>query len=688
MKNSFWLRVEQFITLFLLTAIVVMLVFYGYRPVRYSVEVGSICDADIYATRTFVDTYQTEYNANVAKNTVNAIFIRSGELSDESLTNVETFFSMLENTRAYRLNEFGTPSSTFENDIANLMLNLQAEFGDAPNEEDVRVFLYMNTSAFNFVKDRGYSIAELIMMENVNSDMLNSAIDTQVDSFATTFSDYSSYTEPLRRVLYKTLAPNSVFDIDATNEAAENAYVTALNDKVVVEKGTKIISSGDVITEHLYQNLVDLELVRDSSFDAVILGRVALYEIVLMMFMALYISKSHNSALFEMKLIYVMVIAFIIPIGVAIYLSNISTMVSGVLLFTVISSLYLGTSSGIILSVVLNLVMWPLYSFDVDYMFVSFIGIVVTSVIAGNNKRNANSASLIFIPTLSTVGASLVYSMLMGIGASSFINEAVWAGISSSFSVIIAIGLMPIYELSSKTVTPVRLIHLSQPNQPLLKRLFLEATGTHNHSMMVSTLADAAAEAVGADALLCKVASLYHDIGKLENPLFFTENQSGINPHDEIAIEDSVAIITAHPVDGVKLAKKYKLPESIIKIIDEHHGTTYPKYFYFQAKKYTEEHNYPDPDINFFKYKGHIPSTKESAIVMIADTCEAAIKSINPQSIDEIEAIIRKLIKEKIEMDQLVESHLSFDDIEAIIKAFKQVYIGTLHERIKYPDGK
>ena len=189
------------------------------------------------------------------------------------------------------------------------------------------------------------------------------------------------------------------------------------------------------------------------------------------------------------------------------------------------------------------------------------------------------------------------------------------------------------------------------------------------------------------NSLLAKVGSYYHDIGKLENPKYFTENQAeGVNPHDDISIEESVAILTKHPEDGVKLAHKYRLPDSIVKIIDEHHGTTYPGYFYNKAVKLAEETGAPAPDVEKFKYRGHIPSSKESAVVMIADTCEAAIRSMKIEDLDSIESCIRKLIKAKIDQDQLIASGLSFDDIEKIIVAFKQVYAGVFHERIQYPE--
>ena len=233
----------------------------------------------------------------------------------------------------------------------------------------------------------------------------------------------------------------------------------------------------------------------------------------------------------------------------------------------------------------------------------------------------------------------------------------------------------------------MRLLDLAQQSHPLQKRLFLEAPGTSQHSMMVANLADAAAEAIGANALLAKVGSYYHDIGKLERPEYFTENQQDkVNPHDNLNIEDSVAIITAHPSDGLKLAKKYRLPLAIQNIILEHHGTTCPGYFYLKAKKEAQEKGLPEPAKENFAYKGTVPSTRESAIIMIADSCEAAVRSRGVHEVEEAEVLFRQIVKQKIDEDQLVHSGLSFDDIEKMIRAFIQVYAGFFHERVKYPE--
>lgn len=667
-------------------ALIILLVFYGYRPVSYDLSVGSVSNRDIYAQRSFIDSYQTEYEAVLAKNSVTAIFIRSDDLSQQSINNVELFYSIVKEARNNRLDEYGMPSSNWEDTVQLMKTELAQEFTTVPDDQAVDAFLSMSSSAFNLLWDKSVSIAEIIMMDNVNTDTLTSAIDARIEIFNENYSEFSSYSDAMRSVLVSVMLPNSVFDSDATEEAGENAYITVMNSPITVEKGTKIISAGDVVTDHMYQNLVDLELVRSDTSDMLILVRIAAYIMVLAITMTVYFKRKDSKRLKDMRLYYVLVFTFIIPIVASIYLSELSALMIITLFFTTIAATYLGARESIVFSVIEALMMWPLYSFDAEYIFVTIIGIVITATIAGKVNRAYNSASLIIMPSLSCVAAVIVYNAIFAQPLSSYIESVVWTGVSALLSIILAIGIMPIVELFSRVVSPVKLLELSQPGNPLLKRLFMEAPGTYSHSMMVSSLADAAADAVGADALFCRVASYFHDIGKLENPMYFTENQTeGYNPHDNLTVDESVRIITSHTVDGVKLAHKYHLPDSFIEIIEEHHGTTYPGYFYHKACSEAEASGFPAPDIEDFKYKGRIPTTKESAIIMIADTCEAAIRSNKLSDANEIEKLVRKLIKGKIDQDQLVSSGLSFDDLEKIILAIKQVYAGSLHERIQYP---
>lgn len=671
----------------LVTALLVVIVFYGYRPINYDLSVGSICSKDIYANRNFIDSYQTEYDANIAKNSVEPIFIRSEDLSVENLERIDTFFILVLQARSSLIDEDGFPIEDISPVINDLMGNLQSIIGSSPEEDTLLSLLTMSTSGFNLVHSKAVSITEIIMMDNVNMDSLSSAIDREIESFNSTSPNYQIYSPSLSSSLKTILKPNSVFDENLTKEAGESLYHQVINDPIIIEKGTKLVSAGEVVDLHSYQKLVDLELIRGDSFDFIILARVASYIMLLMVASIIYIINCGNDKFKSLKMIYTLVITAFVPVALSVYLSDFSTILAISLFFTTIVATYLGVSSGIILSSLIILIMWPLYSFEVEYLVVNIIGALVCSVLAGNKKK-LNSALIIITPTVFCILTALVYSFLNGDTTSGLTSSAIWAGSSSILSIVIAIGFMPIYEIIFSSVSPVKLIDLSSPGKNLQKRLFIEAPGTYHHSLMVSNLADSAAEAIGADALLCKVAAYYHDIGKLTAPLFFTENQSdGINPHDNISTMESVDIIRNHIRDGVKLGRENHLPEALIKIIDEHHGTTVPSFFYIKACKEAEAQGQPKPDEKDFTYKGHIPSSKESAIIMIADTCEAAIRALKLTDLDEIEKIIRNLIKAKIEKDQLINSKLSFEDLENIIKAFRQVYQGSMHERIKYPDA-
>lgn len=247
-------------------------------------------------------------------------------------------------------------------------------------------------------------------------------------------------------------------------------------------------------------------------------------------------------------------------------------------------------------------------------------------------------------------------------------------------SSIIALGTLPMWEKLFGILTPFRLIELSNPNQPLLKRLAIEAPGTYQHSILVGNLAEAACEAIGANSLLARVGSYYHDIGKIKRPLMFKENQFGIeNPHDNLDILQSLDIILSHREDGIYLAREYKLPNELIEFIDQHHGTTLVAFFYNKAKE-----NDLDLPQDRFRYKGEIPQSKETAIVMLADSSEAAVRSLNDLDEERIAKTINSIVKSKLEDEQLRESQLTISDLFIIEEVFINYLKGVYHQRIQY----
>jgi len=234
--------------------------------------------------------------------------------------------------------------------------------------------------------------------------------------------------------------------------------------------------------------------------------------------------------------------------------------------------------------------------------------------------------------------------------------------------------------------TPLQLTELSRPTHPLLRQLLLKASGTYHHTILVSNLAERAAAAIGADALLVRVGAYYHDIGKTVRPYFFAENiLDGSSPHEKLDPLTSAQIIISHVKDGVDLAQKYKLPERIQDFIREHHGRSLVKYFYLQAQAASDGESAVDEAD--FRYPGPNPQSRETAILMLADTCEAAVRAMRPASREELELMVDRLIDERIASGELNESNLTFRELQVVKEVFLHVLQGVHHPRIRYPDS-
>ncbi|WAI27959.1 MAG: HD family phosphohydrolase [Bacillus paranthracis] len=262
-------------------------------------------------------------------------------------------------------------------------------------------------------------------------------------------------------------------------------------------------------------------------------------------------------------------------------------------------------------------------------------------------------------------------------------TQLLMASLSGIISSVLAMGILPYLESGLGIVSSMKLMELSSPNHPLLRRILLEAPGTYHHSVMVANLSEAACEAVGANGVLARVGAYYHDVGKTVQPQFFIENQMGIeNPHDKLDPVTSKDIIIAHVTDGVKKLEEYHIPQEIIDIAGQHHGTTLLKYFYYKAikedkEKYTEE---------MFRYPGSKATSKESAIVGIADSVEAAVRSMNHPTPDQINNLVQSIIKDRLQDGQFSECDLTFKELQIVGKTLCETLNGIFHSRITYPE--
>lgn len=259
-----------------------------------------------------------------------------------------------------------------------------------------------------------------------------------------------------------------------------------------------------------------------------------------------------------------------------------------------------------------------------------------------------------------------------------------WGFFSGILSGILTIGGLPFLESLFRLVTPYTLMELANHDKPLLKRMQFEAPGTFHHSLMVASLSEAAAEAIQADALLTRVGCLYHDIGKMKRPLFFIENQAYFgsdNPHDKLTPRLSKMVITAHPRDSIEMAKQHGIPESVQRFMTEHHGTTMVGYFYNKA---CQEEGADHVNKSQFRYPGPKPQSKETAIVMLADACESAVRALKNPTVDQIEERIDKIMSGRIEDGQFDNCPLTFRDMQSIKETFVRVLRGIQHNRIEY----
>jgi len=318
----------------------------------------------------------------------------------------------------------------------------------------------------------------------------------------------------------------------------------------------------------------------------------------------------------------------------------------------------------------------------------SFVFAVVSGVVAAYSLQNAKKRMDLVKAGLVIAAAHLVVMtavLLLQYAAAGVYPQALfWAAFNGVASGMLVLGLLSPFEHLLNAATTFRLIELSDLNAPILRRLFTVAPGTYSHSIMVANLAEAACQDIGANSILARVGAYYHDIGKMENPGYFIENQTDYNPHDNMAPRLSATVIRSHVKLGVEKARQLGLPDDVIDIIAEHHGNSVITWFYSKALKQENSKN-PTINIEDYCYPGNPPHSRESAVVMLADVSEAAVRTISKPNAVKVEKFIKELIANKVEHGQLSQSELTFRDLEIIENAFVRVLVGYYHSRIEYP---
>ncbi len=362
---------------------------------------------------------------------------------------------------------------------------------------------------------------------------------------------------------------------------------------------------------------------------------------------------------------------------------------------TLVLTLLVGTKSAVfvnILSLIVTLSAGIVYgTMNMYKMLVCiFVGLVTVIICAFSSKTHNKRINYIFtglfLGIVAVITTTIIYFLCYDVfNYKQYLVNIGYAFGGSIIDVTCVFLLVPLLERMFNITTDFRLAELTNVNQPLLKRLFNEAPGTFNHSMTVANYIEACAMAIGEDTYLARAVGYYHDIGKLRNPVYFSENQrDGYNPHNEIAPEVSVTFLKNHILYGVSLARIYRLPMEIERAIMEHHGTFAMKYFYQKAKKYTDG----ELSVRDYCYDGPTPTTKIDGMLMIVDACEATLRSLSVADKAKAEQVVENLVKERMDFGQFDNCDLTMKDLETIKQTIITTYMGSRHERVKYPEIK
>lgn len=491
------------------------------------------------------------------------------------------------------------------------------------------------------------------------------------------------------RLVQSVLRPNLVYDPVATREArlqAERAVP-----EVWINRGDIIVRPGQVVTPAIIGQLEDLKLLKTQP-DYGMIGGFLFFIVLLTLGSATFIQLRKGRVardnvhliLYAVIVLFVAILIRLARAGVEAGLPADVVYVLPVATASMMIAMFFGTSLAMLSSVFIAFLASAAFGFSFAPFFVSLLSAFAGTMAITRVSHRRVFMRAGFLTAAVNVAAITVLHFLFPAAGANLWHALAFGVVGGLLSSVLTIGIMPYLETAFGVITHMGLLELANPNHPLLRRLLLEAPGTYHHSLIVGNLAEAAAEEIGADPLVCRVGAYYHDVGKTKRPAFFVENQvSGENPHDRIAPHLSHLIITAHVADGLAMLREYNLPEPIRAICAEHHGTTVLWYFYNKA---VEESKHQPPDADHYRYPGPRPQSKESAIVMVCDGVEAAVRSMVKPTPQRIEALIRKILKDRLSDGQFDECDITLRDLERMVPAFMRTLKGIYHERIEYPD--
>lgn len=484
------------------------------------------------------------------------------------------------------------------------------------------------------------------------------------------------------------LIPNSFLDAAATAEAQARAREEVPPVLRTFKAGEIIVEEGKVVTAEHIEALDHFGLRQSQAKWTDFIG-VGLLAILGTSLLCLYLARFQPDVLWDghqLLLLVLLTAFFVLGAGLMVPGAVVLRYLSPAPALAMLAAAALGPHAGVATAVFLGGTTGFIADHSLEMTAYAALGGLVAALTLERVERIGALFRAGAFVALAHVGVIAIFRLPQGIVQPADLLAAALVGVANGgISASLALGGLflvgPLFDIT----TTMRLIELSRPDHPLLQRLLREAPATYHHSLMVANLAEQAAERMGADALLTRVGAYYHDVGKIARPYFFTENQvEGVNPHERLDPHTSAEIIISHVKDGLELARRYRLPRRIRAFIPEHHGTNRASFLYSKAVQLAGDAALVDG--SEFHYPGPRPRNKETALVMLADGCEAAVRAMRPTSAEEVVEIVNRVIAERVADGQLSECDLTLRDVEIAREAFISALKGAFHPRIQYPD--
>ena len=706
----FYLPLLLFLTFIALLAI-------GYssvKPTTYTVELNQVAKETIRSPRTLEDKTQTEKNQQIAMDAVSDVLVFDQERLTKQLTNIQQFFQAIKSVaskasaeiiktdQSNSSEESVTRVATTQERVQYFKKSLEKEnqsireFAIFIPDKYISQLLQANSEQLASYEKTLKSVVETQMKNAISESTVTKA---QEEAKKTLF--YSDYSDTERDLLGQlvtvSVIVNNVVDKEATQKAKEVAKA-AVN-PVKILQGQVLVQEGHVISN---QDIRLLELFGLSNskpnYHELLSYIVFLFAIVV--FLAVYYRQTIALSSDTVTVMSVFALVFVSGVFVLKILALVQQ--KGVehigLVFPISGFVYLlyRLTKSLRLTIV-SIVLMPIFSWYYFSQTTNILHLILTTVFLSiiawigivheeiwkNQIWIKRFMKHLFYPVL--LGFPFVFYSNYEFQTQQTMFVFLFLLLSGFLSFLLPVILMPYLSYVFEDSSVLLWAELSNPNQPLLKDLITQAPGTYHHSLMVANISANCVEAIGGDSQLARVACYYHDIGKLEHPLFFIENLPGNmeSPHKMLSAEESVHIIFNHVTKGVEILKQHQLPQGVIDICAQHHGTTLMKYFYAEALK-----NNPDVKEEDFRYPGPKPQTKEAAIINIVDSAEAATRAMKEPTLEKVEALVHSIIMNRLEDEQFVECDITMKEIAIVEKMIVTSLNGTFHSRIEYPTIK